>query len=220
MTEAEWLTEVEWLGRTELDRHLPFLEGKASARKSALFRCACARRMGERLKHFWAHTHYVDAAERFADGETTLVELEKLREQIQLEWRFCKLDGQYDAFSAVAWCIREVMEPSSQACTFRWASAVGGRDSEYAERAIQAALLRDIFGNPFRPVAFEPAWRTEAAVGIALKLYDERDFAAMPILADALQEAGCEDEDVLAHCREPGVHVRGCWVVDLVLGKE
>jgi hypothetical protein len=83
-----------------------------------------------------------------------------------------------------------------------------------------AHLLRDIFGNPFRPVAFDPAWQTSTAVGIALQMYDSRDFAAMPILADALQDAGCEDATILDHCRdEKQVHVRGCWVVDLVLGK-
>ena len=83
----------------------------------------------------------------------------------------------------------------------------------------QAALLRDIFGNPFRPVAFDPAWRTADTIGIAARMYDSRDFAAMPILADALEEAGCTSPDVLLHAREPGVHVRGCWVVDGVLGK-
>jgi hypothetical protein len=79
--------------------------------------------------------------------------------------------------------------------------------------------LRDIAGNPFRPVAFDPAWRTEAVVGLARGMYESRDFAPMPVLADALEDAGCADPDVLAHCRTPGLHVRGCWVVDLVLGK-
>lgn len=83
----------------------------------------------------------------------------------------------------------------------------------------QTGVARDIFGNPFHPVAFDPRWRTEHSVGIAAKMYDERDFAAMPILADALQEAGCENEDILTHCRESGLHVSGCWVVDSVLGK-
>jgi len=87
------------------------------------------------------------------------------------------------------------------------------------DQTAQLEFLRDIIGNPFRPVTFSPSWRTEHTVGIAAKMYDEREFAAMPILADALQEAECEDADILAHCREPGVHVRGCWVVDLVLGK-
>ncbi len=68
-------------------------------------------------------------------------------------------------------------------------------------------------------MAFDPAWRTDAAVGVAAQMYGRRDFAAMPVLADALEDAGCDDEDILGHCRGPGVHVRGCWVVDLVLGK-
>jgi len=80
-------------------------------------------------------------------------------------------------------------------------------------------LLRCIVGNPFRPVTFDPSWRTETAVGLALRMYHERDFAAMPILADAIEEAGCENAEVLAHCREPGPHARGCWVLDGVLGK-
>ena len=86
--------------------------------------------------------------------------------------------------------------------------------------ALICDVIRDIFGNPFRPVAIDPAWRTTTAVAIGKGMYDSRDFSAMPILADALQDAGCDNDDVLAHCRaENGIHVRGCWVVDLVLGK-
>ena len=80
-------------------------------------------------------------------------------------------------------------------------------------------LIREMFGNPFRPVAFDPSWRTSAAVGVARQMYDTRDFSGIPILADALQDAGCDSDDVLNHCRNAGIHVRGCWVVDLVLGK-
>lgn len=87
------------------------------------------------------------------------------------------------------------------------------------ESLFQADLLRDIFGDPFRPIDFLSTWRTETAVGIAAKMYDEREFGNMPVLADALEDAGCEVMELLSHCREPGQHVRGCWVVDLVLGK-
>jgi len=80
-------------------------------------------------------------------------------------------------------------------------------------------LLRDVFGDPFRPAALAPDWRTDTAVQLARQMYDGRDFALMPILADALQDAGCENADILTHCRGSGPHVRGCWVVDLVLGK-
>jgi hypothetical protein len=96
------------------------------------------------------------------------------------------------------------------------AGGVGKRAERSAE---QAALLRDIFGNPFRPVAFDPAWRTSTAVALAQQMYDSRDFGIMPILGDALQDAGCDSDDILDHCRGPGPHVRGCWVVDLVLRK-
>ena len=94
---------------------------------------------------------------------------------------------------------------------------------EHARRATQrqhVRLLRDIFGNPFRPAPFSSHWRTDTVVAIAREMYASRDFSAVPILADALQDAGCEDAGILDHCRAPGgVHVRGCWVVDLVLGK-
>ena len=88
------------------------------------------------------------------------------------------------------------------------------------ERFAQCDFIRDIFGNPFRPVAFGPSWRTSTVVALAEQMYDSRDFSPMPILADALQDAGCDNEAILAHCRGDGPHVRGCWVVDLILGKQ
>jgi hypothetical protein len=83
-----------------------------------------------------------------------------------------------------------------------------------------ATLIRCVFGNPFRPVTLDPQWRTSTVVDLARGIYDDRAFDRMPILADALQDAGCDSADALDHCRGPGPHVRGCWVVDLVLGKE
>jgi hypothetical protein len=88
------------------------------------------------------------------------------------------------------------------------------------ESVYQAALLRDIFGNPFRPVAIDRAWLTTDVLALARGCYDDRAFDRMPILADALQDAGCDHEELLVHCRDTNhVHVRGCWVVDLLLGK-
>jgi hypothetical protein len=83
------------------------------------------------------------------------------------------------------------------------------------------ALVREIYGpTPFRITPFEPRWRTPAVLGISHRIYDERDFAGMPILADALADAGCDDEAILDHLRGPGPHVRGCWALDRVLAKE
>lgn len=79
--------------------------------------------------------------------------------------------------------------------------------------------FRDVAGDPFRPVAFDPAWRTEAVVGLATGIDESGAYERLPILADALQEAGCEDEQVLTHARGPGPHVRGCWLIDRILGR-
>jgi hypothetical protein len=92
-----------------------------------------------------------------------------------------------------------------------------------AERKEQILLAHDIFGNPFRPVALNTTWKRwqdGTIVRIAQAIYDNRRFQDLPILADALEEAGCTDPAILEHCRTPGEHVRGCWVVDLVLGKK
>jgi hypothetical protein len=90
-----------------------------------------------------------------------------------------------------------------------------------SERSYQVALLHDIVGNPFRPIPLDRAWRTSDVMLLANGSYVSQDFGAMPILADALQEAGCDSDDVLTHLRDPhATHVRGCWALDLVLGKE
>jgi hypothetical protein len=98
------------------------------------------------------------------------------------------------------------------------------RDWSSEERqGLVCPILRDLFGNPFRPPAIDPGapWHQDAVIRkLAQTLYDERAFDHFPILADALEEAGCTDRAILDHCRQPGQHVRGCWVLDLVLGRE
>jgi hypothetical protein len=131
-------------------------------------------------------------------------------------------DVSLNAFRQAAFAVSDACHPDELA------EAVAENAAEAAalvgmprEEVAQVALVRDIFGNPFRPAAFDPAWRTSDALLLARGIYEERAFDRMPILADALQDAGCTNEDVLSHCRDPQqVHVRGCWVVDLVLGKE
>jgi hypothetical protein len=84
------------------------------------------------------------------------------------------------------------------------------------ESICQAQLLRDIFGNPFCPVTLNPSWLTGTVINLARSTYEDRAFDRMPIMADALEDAGCTDEAILAHCRGPSLHVRGCWVIDLI----
>jgi hypothetical protein len=97
------------------------------------------------------------------------------------------------------------------------------RRLRYQEEAELAGLFREVFGRlHFRPITVDPAcmsWHNATVPAIAQRIYDERTFHDLPILADALEEAGCINPDILAHCRGGGEHVRGCWVVDLILGK-
>jgi hypothetical protein len=87
------------------------------------------------------------------------------------------------------------------------------------EQRLQAEFLRDIIGNPFRPVAVMVSWRTPLADGLATSIHADQAFDRLPILADALEDAGCDNADLLGHLRGPGPHVRGCWALDLLLGK-
>ena len=143
--------------------------------------------------------------------------------------------GEY-ALNVVRWVLQARGVEAGKGVFFRpgvwsdhgdWESRVGGlarADPAVAaamadESAAQAALVRDIFGNPFRPVTLDPSWQTPNVLALAETIYEERAFERLPILADALMDAGCDDEEALSHCRSSGPHVRGCWLVDLLLGK-
>src|SRR5262249_43021707 len=116
------------------------------------------------------------------------------------------------------WCAAHSAHRAMEA--FFWADPAPRSPLYQAEKAVQVAILRDVFGNPFRLVGFDPTWRTDTTVSLARQMYEAQVFGNMPVLADALQDAGCDNADVLGHCRDPQLtHVRGCWVVDLVLGK-
>ena len=104
------------------------------------------------------------------------------------------------------------------AATVRGPTRQWGRGWEDALK-VMAGFLRDILGNPLRPVAVDASWLTSTVVALAEGIYADRAFDRLPILADALMDAGCDHAEVLEHCRGDGPHVRGCWVVDLLLGK-
>ena len=116
---------------------------------------------------------------------------------------FGLVDAWSTAFQAIEYC-QDAASPNTK-----------------SEQLVQTALLREIFGNPFRPAAVDPAWLTSDVLLLARGIYDEKAFERMPILADALQDAGCDNPDILNHCRDAGqVHVCGCWVIDLLTGRE
>jgi hypothetical protein len=101
-----------------------------------------------------------------------------------------------------------------------WATCRWGTPTNRSTRAKPSA--RDHFTHPttqFCHITFKPSWLTSTVLSLASGIYFEKAFDPMPILADALQDADCDNEDMLNHCRQPGEHVRGCFVVDLLLGK-
>jgi hypothetical protein len=218
------MTADEWLAIEDVSDLLRHIGTIKTGRKLRLFACACCRQIWRYIPDGTAQ-NAVEVSERYADGNATFRELQvaqrkaravasELASDAQLLMKLSKYAAK-DAAEAAAECAQKRVGVHLVAVKARDAiNATPERPRDYV------ALLRDIFGNPFRPATFDAAWRTDTAVSIARGMYESRDFGAMPILADALQDAGCDNEDVLNHCRDAKqVHVRGCWVVDLVLGK-
>jgi hypothetical protein len=231
------MTEQEWLACADPRAMLEFLRGKASDRKLRFFACACCRLIW-RLLTDERSRQAVLVAERLADGQATLDMLIATHadagEASQLAYTLALVDDTNEYPSSAARFASDDlsdvdMHHAASVCAAdaAWATSVAidvkgyrGPNPYVASRKAQAALLHDIFGNPFSSVSVHASWQTRTVVGLAQAIYDERAFDRLPILADALEESGCANADILNHCREPGPHVRGCWVVDLLLGKE
>ncbi len=258
MTEHEWLTGTVGWDMADL------FARRFTERKARLVMLACCLR-NARLFDRDAITEAVAALEAHyadplaPDAPFDSVELRALHGRVHEA-----VTGRYGGRASLGWGVNAASEPMSVAKTL--GESIGflvysclkdtargmEREGVATEAASQAAIVRDVIGNPFQPVAlkkitrqfggkrvrarvFAPAGRTDTAVSLARQMYATNEFGAMPILADALQDAGCDYEDILSHCRDtsllsgeppagshapaPVSHVRGCWVVDLVLGK-
>jgi hypothetical protein len=195
---------------------------------------------------FWRRCQdAVVLAERFADGEATEQELAAVTayprpglydadaamftaevplDPVSVAAEASEAAGQEAAGRVYARLFPNGYSPSSSESRALFGVAVEQQEKEYGEavakeKRSQADFLRDIFGNPFQHVTLATAWRTPQVVALAQGIYDDRAFDRLPSLAEALEQAGCRDADLLAHCRGPGPHVRGCWLVDLILGK-
>jgi hypothetical protein len=132
---------------------------------------------------------------------------------------FRAMDAAKNAAYAAGYAITEATFSTGGTYATDEARRAAWRSGWKTEQDEQANLVRDIAGNPFRPVAIDPRWLTSTVTDLATAIYEERAFDRMPILADALQDAGCDNDEIIGHCRGPGPHVRGCWVVDLILGE-
>jgi hypothetical protein len=198
------MTESEWLACANPEKMLEFLKAKVSDRKLRLFAVACCRLVWHRVDD-WGSLTAVESAERYADG------------QIRFEEMTAAASEAWHELAQKA-CLSEAGRAASTAAFY-----AGGWAMPAPERVKQAAVLRDIVGNPFHPIALATAWKQwqgGLVVALAQSIYEERAFDHLPILADALEEAGCDNPEILGHLRGPGPHTRGCWAVDIILGRE
>ena len=205
MTETEWLTSVDPAPMLE------YLWRRASDRKSRLLRCACCRGAWNFLTDNRSRSA-VETAERYADGLASNWELLAARRDAQRVEIDETVDIEVVFIAKVLRETRMAVQPHAR---------IGPGETWAVQPSVAAALLRDLF-NPFRPAPVENSllvWNDATIPKMAQSIYDARAFDRLPLLADALEEAGCADADILSHCRTPGEHVRGCWVVDLLLGK-
>jgi hypothetical protein len=201
------VTEQEWMECNRMKPMLAYLRDKVSERKLRFFACGCVRQKWRWLNDILRDS--VDVAEGYADG---LVTQSALRISHQATWAKAPSSSLHRACWLTELSLGAMLEA---------AAIVPSR--------LRCLLLRDIFGNPFRPMTVAPYIQTwnDAVVGrLAQVAYDERQLAEgtldnsrLAVLADGLEEAGCTSEEILDHLRQPGVHVRGCWAVDLCLGK-
>jgi hypothetical protein len=231
------MTEAEWFASQDVLRMLRWLGERPGARKLRLFGCACLRSLGDALP--WEALECLKYVEKAGDGllrwpeAVSRVTTRTSNPHLPLRaWLPACLmtsspvtaaaDAAYLAGAILANGMDRMEEWSGNSYDWGYqppASLLVYRAHLMATGPL-APLFRDVVGNPFRPVSFNRDWRTGTAVQLARRMYESREFTLMPILADALQDAGCEDADILGHCRDPQqAHVRGCWVVDLVLGK-
>jgi hypothetical protein len=224
------MNETEWLAANIPSYMLDHLRGKAGGRKLRLFACACCGRVRDLLRRIDTRLwQVVEVAEREIEGQALSKEVRRALANCSC----CRGLEHYEQSAQGSACraVRalEESDPWNAATEASRGAAglVGFANEERSDAVVvewraQAALLRDLFGNPFRPTRLLLSALTdpEGAVGkLARTIYRERTFADLPVLADALEEAGCADEEVLEHCRAPTEHARGCWVVDTVLGK-
>jgi hypothetical protein len=239
------MTRDEWLTAGDVRPMLEHVRGRAADRKLRLFAVACCRRVWPLVRaEVWGRA--VAVADGYADGRCSETELRDAGWPAHGASRVVtagptvreahadRAAAAAEAAAAATSYRTRVWPDTSEsyfaavvaaqhaalAAKFATRAAGGaGRPAAKRERRVQAGLLRDVFGPRLPPACLPTAWRTSAVVGLAEAIYEGRAFDRLPILTDALEEAGCADPDYLDHCRGGGPHVRGCWVVDVILGK-
>lgn len=223
MNEKQWASERR-TSHFMMNRlgELGVARTKAGRRKLRLFACGCCRLTwdripGDRLKRA------VEMAERFADGlvPKPMLQVAYTRVLYLDDDRHFRGGNRWREQTAASMAIAACHESASNAAfvmtAYKPSPVASGKRGD--DEKVLCDLLRCVFGNPFRKPAFPKAWRTETVIALATGIYEGRAFDRLPILADALEEAGCDDPAMLTHLRDTGPHTRGCWVLDLALGR-
>jgi hypothetical protein len=211
---------------------------RGSERQLRLFAVACCRRVQPEADEDGIQTA-LDMVERYADGAATEEDLLVTPCGASAHNSGLRADQLYLAMGSAKdpnWMYPQQWGPDSFAAHSALQAAAAyaippGEGEDWTvfeqrmadERVVQCALLRDIIGNPFRPAKIPPTcleWSRRIVPQLAQSIYEEGSFEQMPILGDALEDAGCDEETILSHCRGPGTHIRGCWVLDLILARE
>lgn len=225
------LTEKKW-HEARIFRPMWAVLRSASSRKLRLVACASCRTIWP-LIYDSRSQDAVDGAELYADGHQSRKDLGALEysaiaaaDEYYLSMHpEIRPDGHwaiYHAHRAAAAAVhlnKSWLKYAIDAVDFAQKFESAERTA-IPQRVTPAELARDIFGNPFRPVTLDPRWLSSTVLDLANLIYNERQFDRMPLLADALMDAGCDNEEIIKHCQGPGPHVRGCWVVDLLLSKQ
>jgi hypothetical protein len=225
------MTETEWFASDDPSAMLEHLgEPVERFRKFQLVAVACCRRLDHVVADLppgWRNLvrHRIDSLEDSADSTSSPFDRGDLTGAVEPLAHVWSPEVRWASQIEETLTRRVALALAQEAAVF--CAGVVGPESDFGrllsrdEQRAQCRLVHDIFGNPFRDVVMDPdwlAWRDGTAVKLARTAYDDRRWDVLPILADALHEAGCTDDAILDHCRGPGPHVRGCWVVDLVLG--
>lgn len=213
MTEAEWFTSNDpWSLLKVVERSRP------TERKVRLFNAAICRRFWDYLPE--ASKAILVESELIADG------LEECVDETELCWRANAVVGTIDRGYLTKWFpstkVRLQRDAAAAVCYAVIPNELWGAVGYFPkEKGPHSAIIRDVFGNPFRPAApMNPSLLTPHVLAIAGEIYKARAFERMPELGHALCDAGCTDKQILGHCEQEWLHCRGCHVVDLLLGKE
>jgi hypothetical protein len=212
------MTEVDWFATVDPQALLDHHANRASQRKLRLAAAACARHVWPFLTDRWSREG-IEIAECFADRAVDRHEFAIARDGAEEAVRWAEEHAPGQGLHAALAARAATLEQSVEAV--RAASRHAGLAAGEQSGPVLCGLLRDIFGNPFRPIPLEPSWlgRDGGVKLLARTLYDKCRLVELPTLADALSAEGCRERALLEHCRGPGPHVRGCWVVDLLTGR-